>query len=80
MAAKRKLSDTDRLALAISRAIRKSKCTAHEIVNALMAVAAGRAVVGNTHTDCASFEDDAHTAFHGALKVISARHGGGFVN
>jgi len=79
MAERRKLSDTDRLALAISRAIRRSKCTAQEIVNALMAVAAGRAVVGNTH-NCGTFEDDAHAAFHGALKVISARHGGGFVN
>jgi hypothetical protein len=51
------------------------------VVNALMAVAAGRAVVGNTHEDCADFEDEAHTAFHSALKVIAGRqNGGGFVN
>lgn len=81
MATKRKLSDTDRLALAISRAIRKFPCAPRAVVDALMAVAAGRAVVSSTHADCADFEDAAHTAFHSAERVISARGaGGGFVN
>jgi len=81
MAARRHMTDADRLALAISRAIRKSKCTPRDVVNALIAVAAGRAVVSNTHDSCAAFEDEAHAAFHSALKVLAQRENrGGFVN
>jgi len=81
MAARRKLSEADKLAEKITRAIRRSPCTPREIVDALIAVAAGRAVVSNTHPDCAAFEDHAHTAFHSALKVLSHRENrGGFVN
>jgi hypothetical protein len=76
MAARRKLSDADRLAISISRAIYRSKCTPLDVVNALMAVAAGRAVVDNTHKDCAAFGDDAHAAFHAALKAVVVREKG----
>ncbi len=75
-ARKRKLSDADRLALDISLAIASSKCAPLDVVNALMAVAAGRAVISNTHTDCAAFEDEAHAAFHSALKAAILRDKG----
>lgn len=76
MAARRKLSDSDRLALAISRAIRRVTCTPREVVEALMAVAAGRAVVSNTHVDCVAFEEHAHAAFHGAMDALTVREKG----
>lgn len=75
MAARQKLSDTDRLVLNISRAIRRVKCPPREVVEALMAVAAGRAVVGNTH-GCAAFEDAAHAAYHDAEDVLVVRERG----
>lgn len=76
MAARRKHSDVEQLSASIARAIRRSKCTQREIVDALMAVAAGRAVVGHTHNDCVAFEDHAHAAFHGAMAVVMTRPGG----
>lgn len=70
---RRKLTDVDRLALVIMRAIRKSKVTPRESVNALLAVAAGRAVAHETHYDCGAFENEAHTAFHAAESVLVVR-------
>lgn len=81
MAARRKLSDADRLAMSIARAIRRSTCSPRDVVSALVAVAAGRAVIGNTHGDCGEFEDEAHAAFHSAATVMSLRQRGDrFVN
>jgi hypothetical protein len=79
--ARRKLTEADRLSQNIARAIRRSKCAPRDIVDALIAVAAGRAVVGWTHQDCGEFENQAHAAFHSAMALASARHkGDGLVN
>jgi len=81
MAARRKLTDADRLALSIARAIRRSKCATVDVVNALIAVAAGRAVTDRTHDSCTDFEDAAHSAYHVASRAAILRtRGDRFVN
>ncbi len=81
MAQRKPRTPVDKLALKISAVIRASKCPEREIVNALMAVAAGRAVFSNTHENCAEFEEHAHTAFHSALAVrVDREKRGNLVN
>lgn len=75
MAAKRKqeLPEGEKLARTIAEAVRGTKCAPHDVVLALLSVAAGRAVVEQTHENCAAFEDAAHTSYHSALAILAQR-------
>lgn len=78
----RRRSKCDELAGKIAGLIRASRCEPREVVDALMAVAAGRAVASETHEDCQAFENHAHEAFHSAMSVLRTRipKGGSLVN